>query len=323
MGGYQLEAAVNIGFELNIMSNESLTPDESLAVNGESFHWAKRFLGKKMGSEAAKLYAFCRLLDDMADGDIENGPARLVNIRSALIEGTTDADPALESFSPLMENKQFPLPVLIALIDGLLDDQREQVIFADEAELLRYAYRVAGTVGLLMCHVLDCHDSDAKAHAIDLGIAMQLTNIARDVLEDAHMGRRYLPATWTGDISPQQIVDAASNPSSQHGQIITQSVERLLALAEQFYASGSKGFPQLHWRAHMSIAIASKVYRQIGVQLASKGYVWDEGRQVTSRSRKLRCTLKAIAGLSKRIVGKKHEHNSNLHNSLGGLPYVS
>ena len=55
------------------MSNESLTPDESLAVNGESFHWAKRFLGKKMGSEAAKLYAFCRLLDDMADGDIENG----------------------------------------------------------------------------------------------------------------------------------------------------------------------------------------------------------------------------------------------------------
>ena len=62
------------------MSNENLTPDESLAQNGESFHWAKRFLGKKMGSEAAKLYAFCRLLDDMADGDIENGPERLVNI---------------------------------------------------------------------------------------------------------------------------------------------------------------------------------------------------------------------------------------------------
>ena len=305
------------------MSNENLTPDESLAVNGESFHWAKRFLGKKMGSEAAKLYAFCRLLDDMADGDIENGPARLVNIRAALIEGNTDADPALKSFSPLMEDQEFPLPVLIALIDGLLDDQREKVLFVDEAELLRYAYRVAGTVGLLMCHVLDCHGPDAKAHAIDLGIAMQLTNIARDVLEDAQMGRRYLPATWTGDISPQQIVDAANNPGSQHGQIITQSVERLLAMAEQFYASGAKGFSQLHWRAHMSIAIAAKVYRQIGVQLASKGYVWHQGRQVTSRARKLICSLKAVAGLSKRIVRKKHEHNSNLHNSLGGLPYVS
>ena len=305
------------------MSNENLTPDESLAVNGESFHWAKRFLGKKMGSEAAKLYAFCRLLDDMADGDIEDGPERLVNIRAALIEGNTDADPALKSFSPLMEDQDFPLPVLIALIDGLLDDQREEVIFVDEAELLRYAYRVAGTVGLLMCHVLDCHDPDAKAHAIDLGIAMQLTNIARDVLEDAQMGRRYLPATWTGDISPQQIVDAANNPGGQHGQIITQSVERLLAMAEQFYASGAKGFSQLHWRAHMSIAIAAKVYRQIGVQLASKGYIWHQGRQVTSRARKLICSLKAVAGLFKRIVRKKHEHNSNLHNSLGGLPYVS
>lgn len=94
------------------MSNENLTPDESLAQNGESFHWAKRFLGHKMGTEAAKLYAFCRLLDDMADGDIENGPARLVNIRAALLEGDTNADPALKSFAPLMEDQEFPLSLI-------------------------------------------------------------------------------------------------------------------------------------------------------------------------------------------------------------------
>ena len=305
------------------MSNETLTPDESLAQNGESFHWAKRFLGKKMGSEAARLYAFCRLLDDMADGDIENGPARLVKIRAALIEGDTTADPALTSFAPLMQDQEFPLPVLIALIDGLLDDQREQVIIADEAELLRYAYRVAGTVGLLMCHVLDCHDPDAKAHAIDLGIAMQLTNIARDVLEDAHMGRRYLPTTWTGDLSPQQIVTAADNPNSDDALIITNAVKRLLEMAERFYTSGAKGFASLHWRAHMSIAIAAKVYRQIGVQLADQDYAWHEGRQITTRTTKLICSLKAISGLFKRISRRKHEHNSNLHTSLRGLPYVS
>ena len=305
------------------MSNETLTPDESLAQNGESFHWAKRFLGKKMGSEAARLYAFCRLLDDMADGDIENGPARLVKIRAALIEGDTTADPALTSFAPLMQDQEFPLPVLIALIDGLLDDQREQVIIADEAELLRYAYRVAGTVGLLMCHVLDCHDPDAKAHAIDLGIAMQLTNIARDVLEDAQMGRRYLPTTWTGDISPQQIVTAAANPNSGDALIITDAVKRLLDMAERFYTSGAKGFASLHWRAHMSIAIAAKVYRQIGVQLADQDYAWHEGRQITTRTTKLICSLKAISGLFKRISRRKHEHNSNLHTSLRGLPYVS
>tara|TARA_B100000683_G_scaffold220195_1_gene216968 strand:+ start:2662 stop:3579 length:918 start_codon:yes stop_codon:yes gene_type:complete len=305
------------------MSNETLTPDESLAQNGESFHWAKRFLGKKMGSEAARLYAFCRLLDDMADGDIENGPARLVKIRAALIAGDTTADPALTSFAPLMQDQEFPLPVLIALIDGLLDDQREQVIIADEAELLRYAYRVAGTVGLLMCHVLDCHDPDAKAHAIDLGIAMQLTNIARDVLEDAHMGRRYLPTTWTGDLSPQQIVTAADNPNSDDALIITDAVKRLLEMAERFYTSGAKGFASLHWRAHMSIAIAAKVYRQIGVQLADQDYAWHEGRQITTRTTKLICSLKAISGLFKRISRRKHEHNSNLHTSLRGLPYVS
>ena len=305
------------------MSNENLTPDESLALNGESFHWAKRFLGKKMGLEAAKLYAFCRLLDDMADGDIEDGPERLVKIRAALIDGNTNADPALKSFAPLMEDQEFPLPVLIALIDGLLDDQRKEVIIEDEAELLRYAYRVAGTVGLLMCHVLDCHDPDAKAHAIDLGIAMQLTNIARDVLEDAEMGRRYLPTTWTGDISPQQIVACATDPESSEAQIITQSVQRLLKMAERFYISGAKGFSSLHWRAHMSIAIAAKVYRQIGVQLANRGFVWYDGRQVTSRSTKLICSCKAISGLLKRISRRKHEHNSNLHTSLRGLPYVS
>ena len=305
------------------MNNENLTPDESLALNGESFHWAKRFLGQKMGSEAAKLYAFCRLLDDMADGDIENGPQRLINIREALIEGNTNADPALRSFAPLMEDQEFPLPVLIALIDGLLDDQQDEVIIADEAELLRYAYRVAGTVGLLMCHVLDCHDLDAKAHAIDLGIAMQLTNIARDVLEDAQMGRRYLPTTWTGDITPQEIIDCAAEPDSENAKKITQSVERLLEMAESFYISGAKGFSSLHWRAHMSIAIAAKVYRQIGIQLADKGYVWHEGRQVTTRTTKLICSFKAISGLLKRIRRRKHEHNSNLHTSLRGLPYVS
>ena len=222
-----------------------------------------------------------------------------------------------------MEDQEFPLPVLIALIDGLLDDQRDEVIIADEAELLRYAYRVAGTVGLLMCHVLDCHDLDAKAHAIDLGIAMQLTNIARDVLEDAQMGRRYLPTTWTGEITPQEIIDCAAEPDSENAKKITQSVERLLEMAESFYISGAKGFSSLHWRAHMSIAIAAKVYRQIGIQLADKGYVWHEGRQVTTRTTKLICSFKAISGLLKRIRRRKHEHNSNLHTSLRGLPYVS
>ena len=121
------------------MSNERLTSEESLAVNGRSFHWARRFLGQRMGHDAARLYAFCRVLDDMADGDIAGGPARLEVIRADLVSGRPGNDPALARFYGFMQEKNFPPDVIIALIDGLLDDQKPEVALANEAELLRYA----------------------------------------------------------------------------------------------------------------------------------------------------------------------------------------
>ena len=303
-------------------SNEHLTSEQSLAVNGKSFHWARRFLGTRMGGEAARLYAFCRLLDDMADGDIENGPARLAAIRADLLAGRSGSDPALQAFVPLMIEKQFPPDVLVALIDGLLEDQQETVALADEAALLRYAYRVAGTVGLLMCHVLDCHTPAARAHAIDLGIAMQLTNIARDVLEDAEMNRRYVPGTWVGNAGPGVILAAAGDPAGPVALQVRSAVSRLLSLAERFYASGAAGYRYLPWRAHMSIAVAAKVYRQIGVQLAGADFAWHEGRQVTSRGAKLRCSMVAIASLTGRLGTARDAHDTRLHSALQGLPYV-
>ena len=305
------------------MSNETLTSEQSLAANGKSFHWARRFLGDRMGHEAARLYAFCRLLDDMADGDIDNGPARLAVIREDLLAGRSGDDPAFTSFLPLMREKQFPPEVLVALIDGLLEDQAEEVALADEAALLRYAYRVAGTVGLLMCHVLDCHSPAARAHAIDLGIAMQLTNIARDVLEDANMGRRYIPGDWVGGASPAEIMAAAEDPSSPMAADVTVAVGRLLDLAEAFYESGASGYPFLPLRAHLSIAVAARVYRQIGVQLRGAGLAWHQGRQVTSKTTKLRCSLLALASFHRRIAAGGAAHDPRLHTALRGLPYVA
>ena len=138
-----------------MIRNETLTPQDSLAANGRSFHWASRFLGARMGRNAAQLYAFCRLLDDMADDDIPDGPARLACIKADLEAGGTGDDPAFAAFRPFMIEVDF-LAVLTALIEGLLQDQADEVCLDDEAALLRYAYRVAGTVGLLMCDVLDC-----------------------------------------------------------------------------------------------------------------------------------------------------------------------
>ncbi len=309
------------------MSNEALTSEESLAANGKSFHWARRFLGAEMGNSAARLYAFCRVLDDMADGDIEDGPRRLAVIRSQLDTSNTPSiqgsDPALAGFGPLMAEKNFSPDVLIALIDGLLDDQREEVALQSEADLLRYAYRVAGTVGLLMCDVLACHDEQARVYAIDLGIAMQLTNIARDVLEDAVMNRRYIPADWVDGARPADIKLAAGAPSSAACQQITDAVGQLLDLAEKFYDSGARGYCFLPFRAHVSIAVAARVYRQIGVQLRASGLAWYSGRQVTSKITKLRCSVRAMGSLKSRITARPEgEHDAALHISLRGLPYV-
>ena len=181
-----------------------------LKKNGKSFYWASRFLGHKMSQNAATLYAFCRVLDDFADGDIEAGPIRLSHMQKKLRGETKLSDPLLEEFLPFFKRMKLPEKALSDLIDGLLMDQKD-VRIHNEAELIQYSYHVAGTVGWMMCFVLECQSEKAFAFALDLGIAMQLTNIARDVYEDACMGRRYLPSDWVNNISPFEILKAAKD----------------------------------------------------------------------------------------------------------------
>tara|TARA_B100001778_G_C18403456_1_gene545295 strand:+ start:52 stop:735 length:684 start_codon:yes stop_codon:yes gene_type:complete len=206
--------------------------------------------------------------------------------------------------------------VIASLVEGLMDDQAPQVLLQDEEALIQYAYKVAGTVGLLMCEILNNNDPRAKLHAVDLGIAMQLTNIARDVVEDAKMGRRYLPGTWVSDMTPEDIVAAAEDPNGHDGVQITLAVKRLLALAERYYASGRAGLAYLPFRAHFSIGVAAKVYRQIGIQLLRSKRSWHGGRQVTSKSSKVFCTFRASTGLFRRIPHVRRPHNPRLHTWL-------
>ena len=305
---------------MQVAKSELMTPHQALAANGKSFNWARRFLGRRMGGDAATLYRFCRVLDDMADGDIVDGPRRLLKIRDDLSGGRRATDPLLADFMPFIQQQNLPVPIIIALIDGLLQDQKP-VRIADERALRRYAYRVAGTVGLLMCHVLDCDDDAARAHAIDLGIAMQLTNIARDVLEDAEMGRRYLPASWVGDVTPAQIAAASLAPDGDVAQSLRMAVRQLLGIADDYYQSGAAGLTFLPIRAHMAIAVAARVYRQIGVQIAASGYGWHHGRQVTSQYAKIICSLQACGSVCRRVWPRK-PHRAALHDGLEGLPYV-
>ncbi|MEC8632755.1 MAG: phytoene/squalene synthase family protein [Candidatus Thermoplasmatota archaeon] len=295
-------------------------PEKILATSGESFFWARRFLGKKMGHDAAVLYSFCRVLDDMADGDLPDGFKHLSTIQASLEKGEWNDHALLRHHAPMVNEYNLPKDVIASLVEGLMDDQADEVLLPDEESLIQYAYKVAGTVGLLMCEILNNSDPKAKPHAVDLGIAMQLTNIARDVVEDARMGRRYLPGSWVGNMSPEDILDAALDPYGPDGVQITRAVERLLDLAESYYASGRAGLAYLPARAHFSIGVAAKVYRQIGRQLLRSKDSWHGKRQVTSKGSKMLCTVRATANLVRRLPHARRPHNTELHTWL--KPYM-
>ena len=286
----------------------------SLKKNGKSFYWASRFLGRKMSQNASILYAFCRVLDDIADEDIEDGPIRLSQIKKQIRDQTNISDPLLEEFLPFFKQMKLPEKALGDLIEGLLMDQKD-VNIQNEAELIQYSYHVAGTVGWMMCPVLECRDKKAFAFALDLGIAMQLTNIARDVCEDARMGRRYLPADWVDNISPSEILEASKNPNSKNIKLIKLAILKLLDLADLYYQSGVKGLVYLPWKAHLAIGIAAYVYRKIGLQLKANRVNWQDGRTITSNFAKIQSSCVAFTLLFSRLR-KLPEHNINMHQHL-------
>jgi len=243
-----------------------------LRCHGRTFFVASHLLGRVHANRAATLYAFCRHVDDLADqaADPESARRTLSAVSRALADGRADDVRTAALLALNAETGMLVAPAL-ALVAGVKSDL-EPVRIADEAQLIRYAWHVAGTVGLMMCAVLDVHDPRAAPFAIDLGIAMQLTNIARDVGEDARMGRRYLPATWVGDLDASAI--AAPDPALQAS--LRAATRHLLALAERYYASGESGLGFLPVRARVAILAAARMYRAIGRRIAAADYrTWD------------------------------------------------
>ena len=288
-----------------------------LKKNGKSFHWASKFLNKECINRAAELYSFCRILDDIADSGEANSHKYLINIKSIIKKNIITELENIYSIKYPKFLKSSSKKAVIDLIDGLILDQKD-VLFKQEEEIIRYSYHVAGTVGIMMCDALKCDNVLAKSFAIDLGIAMQLTNIARDVLEDAKMGRRYLPGSWVQNISPKEIVLAAKTNDLKKIHMISQGIKKLLILAEQYYLSGEKGFAFLPFNTRVAISVASGVYREIGVQLENENYNWQNGRQITSIFSKIKITLfKTFKEIF--YLRNKKKHNSELHIYLENL----
>ena len=299
----------------------SAAAEATLARQGRSFHWARRLLGATHAARATRLYAFCRHLDDLVDeaASPEAARAALAAADRDLAAGRSD-DPILQDGLALMRECGIEPEIARELIAGMASDA-ETVRVADEAELLRYCYRAAGTVGLMMCRVLDAREPAAAAHAVDLGIAMQLTNLCRDVADDARMGRRYLPASLVGDLSPADLIE----PSPALQLKVRAAVARLLALAETYYASGEAGLPFLPLRARSGILVAGRVYRAIGHRLAAREHAYWEGRAFVPDWRKATITLAALTTQPLRgaFWSRPTSHHGQLHRALVGLPGIT
>jgi phytoene synthase len=301
------------------MRNSSVPEaSQSLKKNGKTFWLASLFLPRQVAADATTLYAFCRRMDDLADQpNALNATEELDRVRGVLRAGRSE-QPVVLRLIKLAECRGLDLRAAECLLDVLLQDASADVRIQDETELLRYCYGAAGTVGLMMFAVLQASGSAAKVQAIDLGIAMQLTNIARDVQEDARMGRRYLPAAWVGDLSPEEI--AGAKTGSREAEQIKPAIEKILALADVFYASGALKTESPDIPARRGIRIAASVYRQIGVELRGRGCDFTRGRVVVSLPKKLRIAATVIAGNSEleRLDGSARVEN--LHVALAGLP---
>ncbi len=300
--------------------------DAVLVQKGRSFHWARRLLGARHAARATRLYGFCRRIDDIADESSSPVVARaaLAAISIAIASGQPrDDEPVVADMLALMAECDIAPVIVLELLHGM-DSDLDPVCFADEAELLRYCYRVAGTVGLMMCKVLDVHDPQALHHAIDLGIGMQLTNICRDVCEDARIGRRYLPATLVGALAPALLID----PAAALQPVVRSAVAALLTRADQYYCSGELGLAYLPLRARAGMLVAGRVYRAIGTQLRRVDHACWQGRAIVPTRTKAGLTILALLKLASHpaylypALHPAGRHDKALHRLLHGLPYV-
>ena len=189
------------------LSNTYLKESDAILLNkGKTFYWARFFLSQLSAQRATRLYRFCRFIDDLADEATDKTAvkASLSLIKSELKASHSDHAVIIDAIQ-LFKECDIPINIPCELINGVMSDL-SSVSVKTEGELLVYCYRVAGTVGIMMCKVLNVSNHVALFHAIDLGIAMQITNICRDVYEDALIGRVYLPASITGPMTSETIL---------------------------------------------------------------------------------------------------------------------
>lgn len=296
------------------LANDTLDANRVLAAKGKSFYWARQLLGPRHANRAARLYRFCRYVDDLADEEqsADRSKKNISALRDSICSGSA-ADAVVQDGITLIHECQIDQKVVLDLIEGVGSDT-ELVRMADDAHLMQYCYQVAGTVGLMMCKVLNTDHPAAEPFAIDLGMAMQLTNICRDVQADALVDRRYIPSALVNDLPPSELI----HPSEEHKKLVQQAVATLLNRADDYYQSGELGLSYLPFRARLAILVAARLYREIGQKLRREQYEYWHQRIVVSKFKKFILTLEVLftAPLTMRFWRHPSQHDDKLHASL-------
>ncbi len=283
----------------------------------QSFAAAVRLFSPEVRDSAVMLYAWCRHCDDVVDGQTlghgqrggqrADGAVRLAGLRQSTrlaCDGRPPGDPVFMGLAEVVRRHRLAPRHLEAHLDGFAMDVAGHR-YATFDDTLAYCWRVAGVVGVMMSQVMGRSDAATLDRACDLGMAFQLTNIARDIVEDAAIGRVYLPADW---LAAEGIPPGASLDDPRHRAALARIADRLVRAAEPYYDSALDGLPALPLRSAWSIATARSVYRSIGRKVRSRGpSAWDT-RARTNGAEKAwwvaAAAAQAVASRMRRATGR-------------------
>ena len=283
--------------------------------HGKTFYWASFFLDKSKMQAIYSIYSFCRKVDDMVDEakSPDIAKKRLLIFMEAWKKGKSH--PVINLLSDIPKENWPNQKLVKNFLNGQISDIKFSS-FKSEKSLIIYCYQVAGTVGLMVCDIFGVKDKKMRYFAIDLGIAMQLVNISRDIYEDSLRNRVYLPESLIGKYSAKEI----ANPNKETARKIDEARKKIIKLANIYFDSASRAIDHLPKGASLAVKLASALYQQIGYQLMNAQYVHNEKRCYVSNFSKLLITLGIITKYLTSFKEEMKVHNENLHKFIHNLP---